>query len=83
MASSSKRKYCEHCKEFVSFRTYRQHVDLYFNKRDMRWETLNEPSDEENHEDPSIFQTNETDDRDNQSDEVEVTSHNELNSQGI
>ena len=29
---SSKRKFCAHCKEFVSLRTYRLHADLYFNK---------------------------------------------------
>jgi len=26
---SSKRKFCDHCKEFVTLRTYRLHADLY------------------------------------------------------
>ena len=34
---SSKRKLCDHCNEFVSLRTYRQHVDLYFNKTSKKW----------------------------------------------
>lgn len=29
---TSKRKFCDHCKEFVTLRTYRLHADLYFNK---------------------------------------------------
>ena len=29
---SSKRKFCDHCKEFVTLRTYRLHADLYSNK---------------------------------------------------
>ena len=34
---SAKRKFCDHCNEFVSLRTYRQHVDLYFNKSSKKW----------------------------------------------
>ena len=34
---TSKRKLCDHCNEFVSLRTYRQHVDLYFNKSSKKW----------------------------------------------
>ena len=34
---ASKRKLCDHCNEFVSLRTYRQHVDLYFNKSSKKW----------------------------------------------
>ena len=29
---SSKRKFCDHCKEFVTLRTYRLHADLYSNR---------------------------------------------------
>ena len=29
---TSKRKFCDHCKEFVTLRTYRLHADLYSNK---------------------------------------------------
>jgi len=45
--SSTKRKFCEHCQEFVSARTYRQHLDLYHNKETGQWNIREECSDEE------------------------------------
>ena len=45
--SSSKRKFCEHCQDFVSTRTYRQHLDLYYNKESGQWNIREESSDEE------------------------------------
>ena len=42
-----KRRFCEHCKEFVSLRTYREHVALYFNKKPDQWQEI-ESSDDEN-----------------------------------
>ena len=44
--SSRKRRFCQHCQEYVSGRTYREHYDLYFNKSSAQWQTL-ESSDEE------------------------------------
>lgn len=44
--SSNKRKFCEHCQDYVSSRTYRQHLDLYFNKESGQW-YRHESSDEE------------------------------------
>ena len=45
--SSNKRKFCEHCQDFVSTRTYRQHLDLYYNKESGQWNIREEASDEE------------------------------------
>ena len=45
--SSTKRKFCEHCQDFVSTRTYRQHLDLHYNKESGQWNTREESSDEE------------------------------------
>ena len=45
--SSNKRKFCEHCQDFVSSRTYRQHLDLYYNKESGQWNIREESSDEE------------------------------------
>lgn len=45
--SSSKRKFCDHCGEFVSARTYRQHVQLYYNYNKGQWVVNDESSDEE------------------------------------
>lgn len=42
-----KRRFCQHCQEYVSVRTFRVHYDLYFNKRKNEWEKV-ESSDEEN-----------------------------------
>ena len=44
---SSKRKFCEHCKDFVSSRTYRQHLDLYYNNESGQWNFQEDSSDEE------------------------------------
>lgn len=44
--SSTKRKFCEHCHDYVSARTYRQHFDLYYDKGRGRW-YRQESSDEE------------------------------------
>ena len=44
--SSTKRKFCEHCQDYVSARTYRQHYDLYYDKGRGRW-YRQESSDEE------------------------------------
>ena len=44
--SSNKRKFCKHCKDYVSSRTYRQHLDRYFNKESGQW-YRHESSDEE------------------------------------
>ena len=44
--ASRKRRFCQHCQEYVSGRTYREHYDLYFNKNTAQWETI-ESSDEE------------------------------------
>ena len=44
--SLRKRKFCEHCQEYVSPRTYRQHLDLYYNKQKEEWQK-NDSSDEE------------------------------------
>ena len=43
----TKRRFCQHCQEYVSIRTFRVHYDLYFNKRKNEWEKV-ESSDEEN-----------------------------------
>ena len=34
---STKRKFCEHCQDYVSSRTYRQHFDLYYDKESGEW----------------------------------------------
>lgn len=44
---SHKRKFCDHCGDYVSARTYRQHIQLYYNIKTGRWEDNNESSDEE------------------------------------
>lgn len=44
---STKRKFCEQCQAFVSARTYRQHLDLYYNKESVQWNIREESSDEE------------------------------------
>ena len=41
-----KRRFCQHCQEYVSLRTYREHSDLYFNKAKDNWQEI-ESSDEE------------------------------------
>ena len=48
MASRSSRKwrFCQHCQEYVSGRTYREHYDLYFKKSSAQWRTI-DSSDEE------------------------------------
>lgn len=33
----TKRKFCEHCQDYVSSRTYRQHLDLYYDKERGEW----------------------------------------------
>ena len=43
---SSNRKFCEHCQDYVSSRTYRQHLDLYYDKESGQW-YKHESSDEE------------------------------------
>ena len=45
--SSTKRKFCEHCQDFVSTRTYRQYFDLYHHKESGQWNIREESSDEE------------------------------------
>lgn len=42
-----KRRFCQHCQEYVSIRTFQAHYDLYFNKRKNEWKKF-EYSDEEN-----------------------------------
>lgn len=32
-----KRKFCEHCQDYVSARTYRQHLDLYYDNGRGQW----------------------------------------------
>lgn len=44
--TSRKRRFCQHCQEYVSGRTYREHYDLYFNKSSAQWQTI-DSSDEE------------------------------------
>lgn len=44
--ASRKRRFFQHCQEYVSGRTYREHYDLYFNKSTAQWQTI-ESSDEE------------------------------------
>ena len=46
MSSPGKRKFCDHCQDYVSLRTYRRHFDLYFNKEKEQWQR-NDSSDEE------------------------------------
>ena len=41
-----KRRFCPHCKENVSVRTYREHFNLYFSKEKDEWQKT-ESSDEE------------------------------------
>lgn len=41
---ASKRKFCNHCKEFVTLRTYRLHSDLYSNRAS---DLVYSPEDEE------------------------------------
>lgn len=42
----TKRRFCQHCREYVSTRTFREHYDLYFNRAKNEWEKI-ESSDEE------------------------------------
>ena len=42
----SKWRFCQHCQEYVSTRTYREHFNLYFNKETDQWQKI-ESSDEE------------------------------------
>lgn len=42
----TKRRFCQHCQEYVSTRTYREHFNLYFNKETDQWQKI-ESSDEE------------------------------------
>lgn len=42
-----KRKFCEHCSDFVSIRTYRQHFDLFYNKDQGKWEENSDSSEDE------------------------------------
>ena len=53
--SSTKRKFCEHCQDFVSTRTYRQHLDLYYNKESGQWNIrqIQEESSDEERSDPA------------------------------
>ncbi|XP_028415167.1 uncharacterized protein LOC114538216 [Dendronephthya gigantea] len=44
---SEKRKYCGHCQEFVTLRTYRTHEKLFFIKETGIWKTCVVSSDEE------------------------------------
>ena len=41
-----KRRFCEHCEEFVSLRTYREHVTLYSNKKTDQWQEVESSDDE-------------------------------------
>ena len=41
-----KRRFCQHCQEYVSLRTYREHLNLYYNKSKGEWHKI-ESSDEE------------------------------------
>lgn len=47
MSSSNRGKFWEHCQDFVSTRTYKQHLDLYYNKESGQWNIRGESSDEE------------------------------------
>lgn len=79
-SSSNKRKYCEHCKEFVSLRTFRQHVDLFFNKKENKWEIYGQSSEEENTDSDTSLGNNGEDD----SVDYEANSSSEdQNPQGI
>ena len=42
----NKRRFCPHCKENVSVRTYQRHFDLYFDKEKDKWRQR-ESSDED------------------------------------
>ena len=42
----TKRRFCPHCRENVSLRTYQRHFDLYFNKGEGEWRQK-ESSDED------------------------------------
>ena len=46
MAPPTKRRFCPHCQEHVSVRTFREHFDLYLNKEKDEWQKI-ESSDEE------------------------------------
>ena len=45
--SSAKRRFCDHCQDYVSSRTYRLHFDLFYNKEKEQWQR-NDSSDEDN-----------------------------------
>ena len=44
--TSRKRRFWQHCQEYVSGKTYREHYDLYFKKSSAQWQTI-DSSDEE------------------------------------
>ena len=48
----NKRRFCPHCKENVSIRTYQRHFDLYFNKEEDKWRQRKSL-----HEDDCLLQT--------------------------
>ena len=43
----NKQRFCPHCEENVSIRTYQRHFDLYFNKEEDEW-CQKESSDKDN-----------------------------------
>ena len=53
--SLTKRKFCEHCQDFISPRTYGQYLDIYYNKESGQWNIREESSDEERSDpDPEV-----------------------------
>ncbi|XP_048578286.1 uncharacterized protein LOC125560596 [Nematostella vectensis] len=41
-----KRKYCEHCHQYLSLRTYRRHLSLYFDCKNKKWKCDDSSDDE-------------------------------------
>ena len=54
-----KRKYCGHCDDFVALRTYRNHVKLFYNTTEGRWNRTDESSSEDEGEKDDTCNVNE------------------------
>lgn len=52
--SDKKRRYCEHCDEYLNLRTYRRHVQLYFDRLNMRWKQKHSCGDLSDDEFPQV-----------------------------